>query len=161
MAEESDRNVALLSIHPRHADAILSGSKKVELRKRPFAERFDRVVIYATAPISAVVGAFRVDEVETATPATLWRKYHMVSGVTESEFKRYYGDGRLAVAIHVRDPIRFPHPMRLREAVRVSKPPQSFRYLRDQDIRFPWPDAGGLSKRAVAMKRKTRPKRGR
>ena len=39
-----------MSIHPVYANAILTGDKKVEFRKRRLAADVTHVLVYATAP---------------------------------------------------------------------------------------------------------------
>ena len=67
MAQAAPGRVALMSIHPRYAHAILEGRKTVEFRKRPLAEDVTHVVIYSTVPDRAVIGYFTVDGQETRT----------------------------------------------------------------------------------------------
>lgn len=47
---------AIFSIHPQFADLILSGEKKFEFRRIPAKRDIDKILIYATAPVCAVVG---------------------------------------------------------------------------------------------------------
>ena len=47
-----------MSIHPQYADAIVAGRKRAEFRKRPLAADIDVVLIYATAPVRAIIGWF-------------------------------------------------------------------------------------------------------
>ena len=53
LASQPDRRIALMSIRPQFAAAILDGSKRVEFRKRPLAADIGTVVIYATKPVGA------------------------------------------------------------------------------------------------------------
>ncbi len=43
--------IALMSIHPQYANAIVEGTKRVEFRKRPLARNVTHVIVYATAPV--------------------------------------------------------------------------------------------------------------
>ena len=81
MVENSDRNVILMSIHPKFAQLILSGKKKVEFRKTRFNHQISHVVIYATSPIKKVVGYFEVQNIKVAPPKDLWESYSEVSGI--------------------------------------------------------------------------------
>ncbi|CAM3578137.1 ASCH domain protein [Nocardioides marinus] len=121
--------VALLSIHPRYADGILAGAKRVEFRKRPLAADVTHVVVYATAPVSAVVGAFSVEGQHTLTPAELWQRFADVGGIEEDAFAAYYGSRDLGTGIAVGEVLRSAAPMCLRSHLGISHPPQSFRYL--------------------------------
>lgn len=64
----------LLSIHPEFADAIFDGRKHFEFRRVIFKECVDEIVVYATAPISRVVGVFLVDDIYEGSPTELWEK---------------------------------------------------------------------------------------
>ena len=49
----------VLAIHPEYADAILEGSKSFEIRRRcPDLPPGTLVYLYATSPISEIVGGF-------------------------------------------------------------------------------------------------------
>ncbi len=61
MASAAIGRVALFSIHPQYAEAILAGTKSVEFRRTPLADDVTHVVVYATAPTKMVVGIFEVD----------------------------------------------------------------------------------------------------
>ncbi|MBN9619395.1 MAG: ASCH domain-containing protein, partial [Actinobacteria bacterium] len=89
--------VALMSIHPEYADAILAGTKKVEFRKRPIADDVTHVIVYATAPVSAIVGAFTVENQATAAPSNLWRRFAKVGGITRHGFFSYFADRTQAI----------------------------------------------------------------
>lgn len=119
--------VALLSIHPHYADAIMRGEKRVEFRKKAFARPVEHVVIYATAPVQRVVGAFRVGECDTAEPAELWHRYGGVGGIGQADFDGYYQGREAGVAITV---VGSPQPLDLPlSAVGHERPPQSFAYI--------------------------------
>lgn len=49
----------LMSIRPGYAEKILAGLKQYELRKRFGIRTGDRIILYASTPIKAVVGEFR------------------------------------------------------------------------------------------------------
>ena len=129
MGSPSVGRVALMSIHPAYADAILAGTKKVEFRKRPIADDVTHVIVYATAPISAVVGAFTVEHQATATPSTLWRQFADVAGISRRGFFSYFADRTCGVGIQVGDVLVPDSPISLTGIAGVSRPPQSFQYL--------------------------------
>lgn len=121
--------VVVMSIHPRYAIQILKGTKQVEFRKRPLADDVTHVVVYATAPISAVVGAFAVSGQLTLNPRTLWRRFRAVGGIAWRDFIAYY-DGRcVGTGIEIGQVLRADAPMNLFDHFRISHPPQSFQYL--------------------------------
>lgn len=118
-----------MSIHPEFAEAILAGTKQVEFRKRPIAGDVTHVVVYATAPVSAIVGAFTVRAQETADPETLWLRFAHVAGIGRLGFFDYFADHRDGVGIRVGEVLTLDAPMALAEGAGVCRPPQSFQYL--------------------------------
>jgi predicted transcriptional regulator len=118
-----------MSIRPPFASAILEGSKRVEFRKRRLASDIDRVVIYITAPVMAVVGEFQVAGQVVSTPAALWRRFSRVAGIERDAFFEYFGDSAEAVGILIESVTEYDHPQPLQEFDPGSRPPQSFRYL--------------------------------
>ena len=127
MAEKSPV-VALLSIKPVYANAILDGRKKVEFRKRPFKRPVSHVVIYATAPVQRIVGWFKTGHMDEMPPKILWSKHSKIGGISEDAFHTYYGHSERGVAIHVKQTHRLSSPV-LITRISGSHPPQSFSYL--------------------------------
>jgi predicted transcriptional regulator len=131
-----------MSIHPEFAKLILSGRKRVEFRKRRFAEPVTHVVIYATVPVARIVGVFEVDAVEEAPPQRLWRRYGRVAGIAHTGFSVYYTNYRVGVAIRVGRVFPLTKPRRLSGLSRSLTPPRTFRYLQDGVIERILDDAG-------------------
>jgi len=53
----------LLSIKPKYAEMILSGEKKYEFRRAIFKKPgISKVVIYASSPVSKVIGEFEITQ---------------------------------------------------------------------------------------------------
>jgi predicted transcriptional regulator len=130
MVEAVSGGLALLSIHPRFASAILDGTKSVEFRKRSFSRSVDYLLLYATAPVKRVVGCFGVAGIERAIPAVIWERHGARGGITREEFIRYYGDSTTAIAIAVRYAVPFTEPLPLACVLGSGKSaPQSFVYL--------------------------------
>lgn len=135
------KRYALMSIYPQHANAILYGSKRVEFRKRRLPDDIDRVVIYATAPVKAVVGEFTVWEQVTATPSALWRRFG--GGGVEitgdalmgrlKDFMGYYGRSNSpGTAIVIASPKAYDEPRPLAD-YGIVHPPQSWMYLTEEE----------------------------
>ncbi len=128
MAHRSHRRVALLSIHPRHATAILGGTKTVELRRTRLPSDVSHVVVYATSPMRTVIGWFEVGAVERDRPSRLWKKHGPATGITASEFRAYFDGVDEGTAICVGRVVALKKPVEL-SALWSSPPPQSFGYL--------------------------------
>ena len=120
--------VALLSIKPHYANAILDGKKKVEFRKRKFGRAVSHVVIYATAPIMRIVGWFKVGPLHELSPESLWRRFSRVGGISRDDFRAYYSGVPSGVAIAVTEAQRLRKPLALNR-ISSSPPPQSYSYL--------------------------------
>jgi predicted transcriptional regulator len=109
----------LLSVHPPVALAILSGSKTLELRRRPIKDAVGaRVLMYATMPTGAVVGEFRVRDTVAARPSAVWRKHGAKTGITRSAFMDYVGDLDLCFGLMVGETRSYGEPFRLPEGMR-------------------------------------------
>lgn len=121
-----------MSIHPAYAAAILDGSKLVEFRKRPIADDVTHVVVYATAPVSAVVGAFTVADQYTVHPKALWRRFRAVAGIGQKDFMTYYEGRDFGTAIAIGNVMPAASPLALAADLGISRPPQSFQYLNEE-----------------------------
>lgn len=131
MLDESRR--VLLSLKPRFANAILDGTKTVELRRiRPRIEIPTEALLYASSPISAFVGTCHVVDVLDYTPNGLWRLRGVESSVSYADFCDYFDGCERAFGLVLTNPERLSTRVSLRD-VRVAwngfQPPQSFRYL--------------------------------
>ena len=127
-ADEVGR-VALMSIRPCYVHEILNGEKRVEFRKRPLARDVTHVLVYSTAPVSAVVGAFVIDEQVTVAPQLLWDRFADIGGIEPTAFKTYYADRSAGTGITIGAVFRTENPIRLRSIAGTQHPPQSFRYI--------------------------------
>ncbi len=120
----------LMSIRPRHADAIFAGTKTVELRRRrPSFGVGTRVLVYSSAPLQRLCGSFGVGGVLEDSPDALWRQVGERAGVEREAFDAYFAGCEAAFAIEVLDPTRLaPTPLSIR-------PPQSYLFLRSGEPR--------------------------
>lgn len=97
MGEVTD---AIISIRPNYAEAILDGSKTVELRRRlPNVNVGTRLWIYATRPTAAVIGTATIRNILRAHPRTIWRSHRSKAGVDHSTYAAYFDGAHVAVAI--------------------------------------------------------------
>lgn len=131
MATSTPRRVALFSIKPQYAAAILAGTKKVEFRRTALAEDVSHVVVYATSPVRQVVGTFEVGGVEKAAPSALWRTYGSVGGIKREDYESYFVGTEHAYAIKVHRPHAWSRPLCLHDLDPGLRAPQSYQYLRD------------------------------
>lgn len=119
----------MLSIKPEYVEKILNMTKLYEFRKIRFGkDEIDKIVIYATAPIGKVVGEFDIADVLEDTPEHLWEITKAASGVNEEFYFKYFNGKRLAYALRIGNPIRYPIPLELKD-FNINTPPQSFAYI--------------------------------
>lgn len=127
-AREVDR-VALMAIQPRFAQAILSGAKTIEFRKRTIAPDVATVLIYETAPTQLIVGEFELAERVVATPAKLWKKFAAVGGIDADGFDAYFAGHERAVGLRVSSSKAYARGVALSELTPAPAVPQSFSYV--------------------------------
>jgi predicted transcriptional regulator len=119
----------LLSIKPQFAERIFDGSKKFEFRKTIFKNKsIKTVVVYASSPVQKVIGEFEIEDIINDKLESLWRitKHH--AGIEKDYFYEYFANKEEGFAIKIKNVIRYPKPLSLKENFNVF-PPQSFLYL--------------------------------
>lgn len=127
----------LLSVHPRFATAILAGSKTVEVRRqRVAAPPGTPVLLYATAPTMALVGMARIVAVHVGSPREIWSAHRKRAGISRREYDDYMRGATQASGLTMQEPLPFDEPVPLSSlrAVGTFHPPQSYRYLRGDDL---------------------------
>lgn len=125
----------LISVHHCHATNFRKGKKTVELRRRSVRLTPGTTVwIYSKVPKAKIDLSGVVDEVIKAAPEVLWRRVGSRSGISRSEFKKYFGQSTTGSAIVLRE-IRQLAPGIDLEAVRQAssrfQPPQFLKFLSD------------------------------
>lgn len=124
MAAPAVGRVALMSIHPQYAEA-----KRVEFCKRPITADVTHVIVYATAPVSAIVGAFTVACQQTTSPSALRKRYSLVGGISRVDFFGYFATHATGTGIQVDTVLTPDDPLELSSWLGVPRPPQSFQYV--------------------------------
>lgn len=123
----------LLSIKPKFAQAILSGKKLFEYRKKVFRNSEAKIVyIYASYPVCKVVGKFRIQDIIENEIESLWDDTAFGAGISKEYFNSYFFNKKLGYAIKVTEPVKFEVPLSLKDSFEIEHPPQSFRYLNIQ-----------------------------
>lgn len=122
----------ILPIKPKFADLIILGKKRWEFRRRIFKNDVKKVMIYATAPKSAVIGEFTIEQIyhlplEQLTE--LWRAEKDYTGLDEREFKQYFSGRDSGYVIAIGSVRRYPQELDIQE-LGLLRPPQSFVYVR-------------------------------
>lgn len=128
----------IMSIKPEYLKKILSGSKSIELRKvKPNLSKGDLIIFYASSPQKAICGAATVSSIAEDTPSTIWNSFSDKLGIDKVKYDSYFSNSKKAYAILldvVWEYLQPVHLNKLREAKADFRPPQSFRYLSDNDV---------------------------
>lgn len=129
-------NVALISIHPQYAEKILSGEKRLEFRRTWAAQPVDLLAIYATSPVQRIVGLARIECIHYGSKTKLWElgKLHG-GGISRRKLFAYLDGRKEAVALVIGHYLRLTEALDPRRLFDTNfKPPQSFRYLRSEEL---------------------------
>lgn len=119
----------LLSIKPEYIQKIISGEKRYEFRKVVFKNRkVTDVIVYASRPISKIVGEFSIETIIEGDPKSIWNRTKYYSGVNELFFKNYFNGRDKGYAIKLKNYKSYSKPIPL-ENIGVKHAPQSFLYL--------------------------------
>jgi predicted transcriptional regulator len=125
-----------MSVQPRFAEAILDGTKTVELRRtRVSAPVGSILILYATAPIMAVVGLAVLQDRDTDVPDTIWRRHRRHMALQRDEFDAYLAGAHQATALTLCTPRRLSqtYPLAVLRDEAPFTPPQSYRYIGPAD----------------------------
>ena len=129
---------ALLSIRPRFAEALLDGSKTVEIRRRhAHIASGSLCLLYASSPMRALVGAIHVQQTDTDTPDALWCRWGPQTGLERDEYDAYLAGSSQPCALVVSAATRFAGPVALPELRRRQHAfvtPQSYRFLQEGEL---------------------------
>lgn len=133
----------LLSIKPRYAKQIFSGSKRYEFRKSFLKcgdggdndEAGHRITVhmYLSSPVKKIVGYFTTEEVIEDHPQQLWTRFKGSAGIDEEEFFCYFGDKQRGYAIRI-DDVKVLSPKDPWVLFPGFVPPQSFCYIDQQAL---------------------------
>ncbi|PKF78956.1 hypothetical protein CW749_13360 [Vibrio sp. vnigr-6D03] len=129
-----NENALVVSFKPKWADKILSKEKTVELR-RQFGKSINNditVLIYASAPVSAIVGTVSLHSISTDSIDKIWAKFNKQAGVSKREFFEYFKGKDTATALVLQNPIRIKNISLsvLKERCNF-RPPISWRHLKE------------------------------
>ena len=133
---------ALISLDGRHVDSILSGKKKVELRRRRLnLSPKDILWIYRKMPCRILVAKILVKKMEEGSPTSLWNKHKEHCGISRREFYAYFKGVKTGYAIVLGKSVSLPEPISLAQLRKKEKgfhPPQFGKYLTESDNLLPF-----------------------
>jgi len=122
----------LLSVRPKYAESILSGTKRAEIRRRrPAAIPGTPVIIYATKPVAAVLGTARIERIDAGSPGEMWDRYANLMDITRSNYGDYLYDVDTAYVLLLSHVYRLGVPLSLEDMRRTVDfhPPRSYSYM--------------------------------
>lgn len=134
MAAQPTPVVALLPVHPRYADAIVRGEKRVEFRRRRFGRDVQYIAVYASSPVCGIVGFFRISSISEGCPAKIWEDFKHVGSIERDDYFRYYMGAERAIAIGIERVCVFGSPVPLNRLSSTLRAPQSYAYLSPEHV---------------------------
>lgn len=133
-AARDEEKALLVSIHSHYARLILSGEKRVELRRRFHSEAAgSRMLIYATSPTAAVVGHVVIDNVQCLPTEEIWRRYGKDAVISVDDFRSYFAGVNDGCAVLLSNPKTYRQPVPLQDlrGTHGLTAPQSYVVLRN------------------------------
>lgn len=136
----------LVSMKPKYADRILSGSKLIEIRKR-FSGKWAgcKAVLYSSSPQKALIGEATVRSVTSGNPKDIWSRFHDNLGCTFDEFTAYVGSADQISAIELDEVFPYKEPITLAQISQLLgedlHPPQSYCGLKPGEKQSGWAKA--------------------
>lgn len=89
----------------------------------------DKVYIYASKPISKIVGYFTIKRIIDDTPSMLWNMTHEHGGITKKQFLDYFKGHDVAHAIEIDEVVKLDTPINPKEAIKNFTSPQNYMYV--------------------------------
>ncbi len=125
----------LISIHPEHAESIISGDKVFEYRKVLPRRKISHLVLYCTVPVKKITAIVEVKYLLIDSRQNLWNITSHGSGITLDRYLDYYAGKQNACAFALGKVQKMRRPMDLSDLPGRKPHPQLFYYLDDDDIR--------------------------
>lgn len=130
MVERIFMNSILISIKPEYVKQIFNGSKKYEYRRRLPNDKIDKIIIYCTAPVKAVIGEVSVAGTITASAEKLWEQTKDYAGISKEKYFEYFSNKEKANCFVLGDFVKYNQPRKLEE-FGVKAAPQSWVYVKE------------------------------
>ena len=124
---------ALISLKPKYVQKILSGEKRIEIRRRPVSLAPDtRLWIYSTLPSGSIEAVAEIESVCLSAPCAIWDQFSSEIGISKQEFYSYVSGRKKISAIFLKK-IRKIEPAPtlncLKSKIGEFHPPQFFKHL--------------------------------
>ena len=143
----SMHNGLLMSIQPEYADRLLSGEKRVEIRRK-FSTKWagQKVSLYASSPSNALVGEAMIDRVVVGEPERIWAEFNSETDCTKEEFDKYTESAKEIYAIVFHEVLPYKEKIFLTQVSHLLNkdltPPQSYCTLENNK---PWVEAVSIA----------------
>jgi predicted transcriptional regulator len=131
MNDQSPKTGIVMSIKAEYARKILSGKKKVEIRKI-FSIKLtgSKICIYASRPKRSLVGEALIKEVVCDKPENIWQSFSDQIGCTNEQFDKYTESKDKVYAIVLQEAAAYRKSVSIREISYLMKeklrPPQNY-----------------------------------
>lgn len=131
-----ESKAVIISLHPEHANKILSGKKKLEFRRVWSKQQVNAVVIYATSPVKKIVAIGYVKQVHIGTKNKLWELAKSIGGgLSRSALRNYFEGKKYGFAIEFKSISPIKPALSPTLCFKKFSPPQSFAYLSIDDLK--------------------------
>lgn len=124
----------ILSIKPIYAQAIMSGTKKVEFRKKIFKRPVDKIFVYSSSPEKKILGFFTVKEIIKNSPENLWKEFNKIGGIEKNAFFNYYQGSDTGFSIKISEVEKYDNGIDPTDIFDNFCAPQSFIYLEKKTV---------------------------
>jgi predicted transcriptional regulator/ribosomal protein S18 acetylase RimI-like enzyme len=101
----SNRHSLVITVRPEYAEAIMTGRKTIEVRKR-FSQDWigAKAVIYASSPLCQFVGEVDIEDVTVDSPSRIWLQYGDALACDSKAFQEYCDSRERVYAIKLKAP---------------------------------------------------------
>lgn len=143
----------LISIKPVFVKKIISGKKRVEIRRRRLRiNQGDKLWIYSSLPAARVEAIAMVRSVSYGPPSELWPFVSDVADITAEAYESYLAGSNEACAIFLGEIEELVEPVSL-DSIRTHnprfQPPQFFHRLSEDSVLLKLLDASYVQHGAV------------
>lgn len=122
------RDLGMIALHPQYWEMYKDGSKWWELRKVGYSpQSVDTLIIYATAPVSRIVGEVDFVSTHVGYVDDVWDVVKGGCGITREQYDRYYRGHDVAKAYRLGNIWEYITP--IKSPWRI----QGYRYLSLED----------------------------
>lgn len=100
----------LISIKPEYVEKIFDGNKKHEYKRRLANKAVDKMIIYCTVPVKAVVGEVAVTGIISDLSEYLWEQTKDFAGISKEKYFEYFSGKEKANCYVLSDYVKYDHP---------------------------------------------------